>query len=170
MRHMTLQEVGSEVELSHSFLSMLERGLADVSVARLNRLAEFYGIPLSELVADERLRELPHPIAPADGTLIDRGPGIDYRLLPIGRQFGIQLTHVTIAPHTGFPRLFSHDGDDFVWTLRGELILLYGDVEYAIPKGHAIWYPSNVPHALRNDKARPAEMLSVTTPPYWAQG
>src|SRR6478672_2179736 len=52
-RRLTLQEVGTTVDLSHSFLSMLERGQADVSLGRVHRLANFYGVPLSELLIEE---------------------------------------------------------------------------------------------------------------------
>ena len=53
-RRLTLQEVGGSVDLSHSFLSMLERGQADISLARVHRLATFYGVPLSELLIEDQ--------------------------------------------------------------------------------------------------------------------
>jgi mannose-6-phosphate isomerase-like protein (cupin superfamily) len=168
MKHLTLQEVAAAVDLSPSFISMLERGLADISLTRLARLADFYGLPLAELVSAREIREKPHLVMPDDGIYVDRAPGVTYRVLPIGRQFGIQVMHVRFDAHAAFPEPLAHDGDDFTWVTRGELVLLYGDAEYRIHRGQAIWYPSNVPHAFRNPRHRPAEMLSLTNPPFWA--
>jgi transcriptional regulator with XRE-family HTH domain len=169
MKHLTLQEVAAAVDLSHSFISMLERGRADISLTRLARLAGFYGVPLSELVSDEQIREKPHLVMPDDGIFVDRAPGITYRVLPIGRQFGIQVMHVRFEPHAAFLEPLAHDGDDFVWVTQGELALLYGDNEYRVHRGQGIWYPSNIAHAFRNPKDRPGEMISFTNPPFWAR-
>jgi transcriptional regulator with XRE-family HTH domain len=169
MKHLTLQEVGAAVELSHSFISMVERGVADISLTRLARLADFYGVPLGELVSGEQIRERPHLVMPDDGIYVDRAPGVIYRVLPIGRQFGIQVMHVRFEPHAGFPEPLAHDGDDFTWVMQGELVLLYGDTEHRVRRGQAIWYPSNVPHAFRNPRERPAELISFTTLPFWSR-
>src|SRR5207247_8405666 len=82
MRRLTLQEVGVAVELSPSFLSMVERGQADISISRFARLAAFYGIRPSELMLEDPSRHAPTVSRLEEGITIDRGAGIAYRLLP----------------------------------------------------------------------------------------
>jgi mannose-6-phosphate isomerase-like protein (cupin superfamily) len=165
-RRLTLQEVGASVELSHSFLSMLERGQADISLGRVHRLAAFYGIPLSELLIEDHEGARPVVIDVDEGDVIERIPGMTLRLLPIGRTLGLQVVHVALAPGAGPSTPVSHDGEDFFWVLTGEIVLTYGADELVLKKGQSVLYSGRVHHFFSNAGKRPAEILSVTTPPY----
>jgi len=165
-KQLRLQEVGASVGLSHSFLSMLERGRADVSVARLHRLADFYGVTLSELLVEELEEGRPTVISAKEGDLIERSPGMTLRLLPVDKHLGLQIVHVTLAPRAPRSTPVSHDGDDFFWVLRGEVTMTYGDEDHVLKKGQSIAYSARVQHSFRNDGDRAAELLSITTPPY----
>ena len=165
-RRLTLQQVAAAVELSHSFLSMVERGQADVSMARLHRLAAFYGTPLSELLVEELESAQVLVIGPHDGQRVERVPGMTLRLLPVARQLGLQLVHVVFEPGGEPSTPLSHDGEDFVWVLAGEVVLAYGADNYLLRKGQAAFYSARVHHSFANAGSRRAEMLSITTPPY----
>jgi transcriptional regulator with XRE-family HTH domain len=165
-RRLTLQEVGASVDLSHSFLSMLERGQADISLARVHRLATFFGVPLGELLTEDDDGAKPRVIPADEGMLVERSPGITLRLLPIARSLGLQVAQVRLEPGAGPSTPVSHDGDDFLWVIRGELVLTHGADDYVLEKGQAVFYSARVHHHFGNRSARPAEMLSITTPPY----
>jgi transcriptional regulator with XRE-family HTH domain len=165
-RRLTLQQVAASVALSHSFLSMVERGQADVSMARLHRLATFFGIPLSELLVEELESAQVLVIGPQDGERVERVPGMTLRLLPVARELGLQLVHVVFEPGAEPSTPVSHDGEDFVWVLAGEVVLAYGSDNYLLRKGHAAFYSARVHHYFINEGPRRAEMLSITTPPY----
>ena len=167
LRGATLQEAAREAGISHSFLSMLERGLADISVNRLTRLAELYGISMSELLVDDATDGAPVVISADDMLLADRGTGIRYRFLPASTISGLQLIHVEFEPGAGFESMLAHRGEDFCWVVRGELTLLDGDGEYRVERNQAVAYSATVPHAFRNHTRRPAEMVAMTSPPYW---
>lgn len=166
MRSLTLQEVARQVALSPSFLSMLERGQADIALSRISRLALFYGVTASDLLMEEDATARPSLVLPHDGTLIDRGPGVAYRLLWSGR-YGVQVAHVSFAPRSGFRDVLAHTGQDFCWVIRGELVLLYGGDEYVAQAGQMVTYEGAKPHAFRNDGHEPAEMIGFINPPYW---
>src|SRR4051794_29100787 len=74
LRGATLNEVAREAGISHSFLSMLERGKADVALSRLARLAAIYGVTLSELFAEEGPGLEPVILSDTDMSTIERGP------------------------------------------------------------------------------------------------
>jgi transcriptional regulator with XRE-family HTH domain len=52
-RKLTQSDVARETGISSSFLSLVEQGRSDITIGRLLRLAEFYEVELSDLLADE---------------------------------------------------------------------------------------------------------------------
>lgn len=167
LRGLTLEEVGSAVSVSHSFLSMLERGQVDISLDRLDRLAEFYGIALSELLLEEGLHAQPTIISPDEGLMVERGAGVSYRILPDQPYLGLQLIHVVLEPGARFADFRAHPGYDVLFVCRGELALLYDDGSYVIGPQQLAVYVATSPHALANDGDAVAEVFAMTTPPYW---
>lgn len=166
MRRLTLQEVGTAVDISPSFLSMVERGQADVSLSRFTRLAGFYGIRPGELLLDEPATQEPSITQLEDALLIDRGVGITYRLLP-NAPSGLQVFHVALAPHTFMRDVIAHDGDDFCFVIEGRVTLLYGDRTFVLNTAQSVTYIALLPHAFRNDHDEEAAFIAVTTKPYW---
>jgi transcriptional regulator with XRE-family HTH domain len=166
LKGLTLAQVASRVGLSHNFLSMVERGMTDLSLSRFRRLAAFYGIPASELLGEEAGPLEPQITSSADGLAIDRGEGITYRLLP-NQEFGVQVMHVRFAPRAGFAEQLSHEGADIAWVIRGKVVLLYGEKEYELRAGQCVSYKATVPHAFVNKSGSEAELVAVVTIPYW---
>jgi mannose-6-phosphate isomerase-like protein (cupin superfamily) len=146
---------------------MLERGKADVALSRLGRLAAIYGVTLSELFAEEGPGAQPVILSDNDMQTVDRGPGIEYHYWTPAALSGVQMIHVRFEPRAAFRDLLSHRGEDFCWIVRGELTLLYGNKDYKVTAGDAVAYAASVPHAYRNDSRRPAELMALTSPPYW---
>ena len=55
-RSLTLQDVADGARLTPSFLSRLERDQANISVANLRKLAQFFGVPMTYFFAEEDTR------------------------------------------------------------------------------------------------------------------
>jgi transcriptional regulator with XRE-family HTH domain len=167
LRGLSLEEVASTVSISHSFLSMLERGKVDISLRRLDRLAHFYGIAISELLVEEGMHAEPTIIAADDGFMVDRGPGVSYRVLPDQPYLGLQLMHIVIEPRARFQDFRAHRGYDVLSVHRGAVTLLLDGRSYAIEAPQVAVFTAAPPHALANDHDEPAEVFALTTPPYW---
>ncbi len=166
LKGMTLAEVAARVGVSHNFLSMVERGITDLSLSRFQRLATFYEIPASELLAEENGTDAPRIVTPADGLAIERGDGVSCRLLP-NQEFGVQVTHATFEPGAGFKEPLSHDGADIVWVVKGRVTLVYGENEYTVRAGQCASYKATVPHKFVNRSKTQAEVIAISTSPYW---
>jgi mannose-6-phosphate isomerase-like protein (cupin superfamily) len=145
---------------------MLERGQTDVSLGRAQRLAEFFDVPLSELLIEDHEDDKPRVITADEGEVVERMPGMTLRLLPVGRSLGLQVVHVFLAPAAGPSAPLSHDGEDFFWVLTGEVVLTYGVHEYALKEGESVIYSGRVHHFFANHGSEAAEFLSITSPPY----
>lgn len=58
-RRCTLQEVSDGSGLTPSFLSRLERGIVNISVGNLRKIAAFFGVPITQFFTEEMV---PHGI------------------------------------------------------------------------------------------------------------
>ena len=163
---MTLQDVADASGLSTSFLSDVERGQVDISVARFSRLALAFDARPSDLLADTEAHTTPRRSLPGSGVLIDRGPGVTFRLLP-NQEYGVQSFHVSFEPGAGFTDETAHLGADIIWVYEGELTLVFAGEPYRVPSGSCISFASTTPHAYRNDGDVRCETFGVSTSPAW---
>ena len=167
MAGLTLQQVAAEAGVSHSFLSMLERGQVDVSLIRLGRIAAVYGISLSDLMIDDEVDSTPSVIALHDLRHIKDEAGIERRIFPHGSEFGLQCLHIYIAPMTEKSDLHVHAGRVLIWVIEGTLTLMHGQKSYDVEQGSGVVYSGRVPHRLLNRFPAHVELLAVNTPSYW---
>lgn len=72
-RGLSLQDVQrlSEQEFKAAVLGAYERGERSLSLPRLHRLAEFYAVPVGQLLPQEAITETVAPAAPSGGLTID---------------------------------------------------------------------------------------------------
>ena len=120
-RGLTLVRLAAATDLSHPFLSQLERGLAQPSLASLRRIAVALGTSPIELIA---AAEAPASVAPAvevhrrgDGALAADFAAGSARLLAHGDRPFRPLEYEGDNAEPGDH--FVHDEDEFVYVLAG---------------------------------------------------
>jgi len=165
MKRLSLQDVADEVGLSRSFLSLVERGQTDLSLSRFSRLTEFYGVHPSELLielgssfCEPEIDEI------ADARTIDRGEGVEYRVL---RADHPQIVTTRLAPGAKFEDLRAHQGEDFWVVHSGTVTLQYGGKEYELRAGQTVRFSGTLPHGFANTGSVPAELFALCSFPYW---
>jgi transcriptional regulator with XRE-family HTH domain len=167
MRRLTLQEVAERADVSPSLLSMLERGdLADVSLSRFSRLARVYGLRTSDLLLENRDHHPPVAHSLDRAALIERGRGVTYRLLP-DTPAGLEVLHILFDPRSGFETPLVHDGEDFIFVIRGAVTLFWGQHETIVEEGNFVTFPSTIRHSCFNHTDAPTEVIGLGTKPYW---
>src|SRR5277367_6701576 len=75
----TLEQLSSRSDLSEPYLSRLESGTRQPSLAALLTLARVYGIPLTELLGENPPKSSRCTVTRAGGTLPRPGNGLKYR-------------------------------------------------------------------------------------------
>lgn len=166
-RQLSLKEVAARSGLTQSFLSQVERNLTSPSVASLRKVAQAFGVPLTELfqgpvIPENRVvrraerRQLIHPSR----------QWRDYLLTPslTGK---LQVILSVIEPGGGSgEEPYAHDSDEeCVVILRGRLEFWVGPDRYLLEEGDSIVFESRIPHRNRNAGPEQAEVLWITTPP-----
>lgn len=165
-KKMTLRDAAVAAGVSESFLSQVERGLANPSVASLRRIADamhepvasfFAGEPQSGMLvrAGER-RRLVHPM----GTLED------YLLTPATAR-SLQIIYCVVGPGEGSGQEpYSHVADEeCLVVLNGQLEVGLGSETYTLSSGDALLFDPKEPHSFHNPGTERATTLWVQTPP-----
>jgi transcriptional regulator with XRE-family HTH domain len=143
-RGLTLKALGRRAELSHPFLSQLERGLARPSVESVERIAEALGVSVGALWAPPRAG------APALVRAGEAGPEPVRRLSPPGEPLVVHEWSGGEPEWPDEPRC----GAAVVYVIRGALeIDVEGEV-FALDEGDALHFDGSAPHRLRTGDAR----------------
>jgi transcriptional regulator with XRE-family HTH domain len=165
-KSMTLREAAAAADVSESFLSQVERGLANPSVASLRRIADamhepvasfFVGeAPSGMLVRVKDRRRLVHPMGMLE----------DYLLTPPSAR-RLQIIYCVAGPGEGSgDERYTHVADEeFIVILSGCLDVSIADETYNLGAGDALLLDPKIPHGFHNPGAEPATMLWVQTPP-----
>lgn len=72
---------------------------------------------------------------------------------------------IDVKPHAGETILSTHEGEEFIYVLDGEIEIAYGKDKYRLSAGDTIYYDSIVPHHLHAAGAVAAKILAVVYAP-----
>ena len=70
-----------------------------------------------------------------------------------------------IYPDSSERKTTSHQGEEFLLVLKGELLVVYGRENFLLKPGETIYYNSIVPHYVGAAGEEPVEILAVTYNP-----
>ncbi len=173
-RGLTLVRLAEQAQISHPFLSQLERGLARPSMLTLERLAAALETTQVELMlaADPGFAER---AGSTDGTQMIRADeglrlprGVDRhgagagssRLLVRGR--AAFYPHEFVEVHTVFGPYFEHDEDEWVHVLEGAIIIDLGAGGLTrLAEGDSLYYTGGTPHRWRVVESPCARLIVV---------
>lgn len=149
-RGMTLVQLAAAADLSHPFLSQLERGLARPSMASLENIARALGSSQLELLAGAA--DLGRQLSTTTPTLVraaegDRGPygQGEARLLVQGDRAFHPMTFDGANASPG--EYHAHDEDEFLHVLEGSCTVDLGDNGlYELAVGDSLYYVGGTPH------------------------
>ena len=71
----------------------------------------------------------------------------------------------TIAPGAGSGESYSHEGEEFLFVLRGALDIALEGQSHRLRGGDSFYFESNTPHTWRNPGKTETVVLWVNTPP-----
>lgn len=159
----SLSQVASAVDVSIGFLSAIERDQMTASVATLRRLARFYQIKILSLFNPSDAN--PGRVTPSERKILDAGPGVRMELLSWGNTM-MEPHLFRIAPSAGSGESYAHEGEEFLYILRGKLEISIADGEpLCLQEGDSFYFESSNEHRWRNPGKKDALVLWVNTPP-----
>ncbi|MGA2354465.1 MAG: cupin domain-containing protein [Terriglobales bacterium] len=157
-----LAEVAAAAGISVGFLSALERSQMIASVGTLRRLARYYRTNILDFFDPTDLNT--RLVRPPKRKVLEAGPGVRMELLAWGNK--VMEPHLfRIKPHAGSGESYAHEGEEFLFVLRGELKIALDGEEYHLKRGDSFYFESATPHHWKNPGRSETLLLWVNTPP-----
>jgi DNA-binding transcriptional MerR regulator/mannose-6-phosphate isomerase-like protein (cupin superfamily) len=161
-RKLSLGQVAGEVGISLGFLSALERSHMSASVSTLRKLARFYKTNILDFFdpaeSNSRL------VRPDRRKVLEAGPGVRMELLAWGNT--VMEPHLfRVASQSGSGESYAHEGEEFLYVLRGQLQISLQEEEYCLKPGDSFYFESATPHRWKNPGRRETWVLWINTPP-----
>jgi DNA-binding transcriptional MerR regulator/quercetin dioxygenase-like cupin family protein len=161
-RALSLARVAEAVKISVGFLSALERSHMSASVSTLRKLARFYKTNILDFF--EAPESNGRRVSPQHRKVLEAGPGVRMELLAWGN--AVMEPHLfRIAPRAGSGESYTHEGEEFLFVLRGELQISVQDEQYRLKPGDSFYFESATPHRWSNPGRMETQVLWVNTPP-----
>jgi transcriptional regulator with XRE-family HTH domain len=159
----TLDELAERSGLSKPFLSRLESGSRQPSIAAVLTLARAYGVPMGSLF-DSHQEDESCLVIHAGSTTLRRGNGIEYLPLSGASRFNLQPMRAMISPLRPGAERYQHEGEEWLYVISGRLKLQVGEKEYELQIGDAAHFDSRQPHRLDALDGKAAEVILVACP------
>jgi DNA-binding transcriptional MerR regulator/mannose-6-phosphate isomerase-like protein (cupin superfamily) len=161
-RRLSLAQVAQAVGISVGFLSALERSHMSGSVGTLRKLARFYKTNILDFFDASGANS--RQVQPEQRKVLDAGPGVRMELLAWGNT--VMEPHLfRVAPQSGSGDSYTHEGEEFLYVLRGTLNITLEREEYRLKAGDSFYFESSTPHHWKNPGRSEAWVLWVNTPP-----
>jgi transcriptional regulator with XRE-family HTH domain len=174
-KNLSQEELAERSKLSKELIVRIEENKDLPFLAPLIRIARVLGVRLGTFLDD----------ASELGPIIARGgirkPGVSFshkdsanpshlNFFPLasdkaGRHMEPFMVDVQPTSDSEF-LLSSHEGEEFLYVLSGEIELSYGKEVFKIATGDSIYYDSVVSHHVHTANNKPARMIAVVYAPF----
>lgn len=164
-RQLSQRALADASGISRNTLSLIERGQTSPTVSTLKNIAQALGVdinafftPVNETrVVFTKADQRPH-LQLSQGVLSDLGLGmIEQMVTPLTLQ-------LEPGARSGPP--LSHDGQDFILCLRGELLYKVNGLAYLMEPGDSLLFDGRLPHRFHNTGLETAEILIILSTPH----
>jgi DNA-binding transcriptional MerR regulator len=163
----SLSEAAKAANISVGFLSNLERSQTSASVAVMRRLASHYGLNILDLFngyhPDSEVAASPL-VTTSERKVLHGGEGVRMELLAWGKI--VMEPHLfRVAPGGGSHESYSHLGEEFLFVIRGRLVIFLEEKEFRLKAGDSFYFESKTPHRWFNPGKTETSILWINTPP-----
>ncbi|MGZ4337715.1 MAG: cupin domain-containing protein [Gaiellaceae bacterium] len=164
-RRLALTQVAAATGISSSFLSLVENGKNDLTVARLIKLVSYYGVAVSDLLPDEV--EQPAEILRREHQrhIPSRSEKMDLYLMTHEGNRAMTPVMATYEVGGGTHDFLSYDSEQWDHVLEGTLAVMFeGEETIVLNAGDSAYYSAKRPHKYKNIGDVPARALHVRSP------
>ncbi len=161
-RGLTLVQLAALSDLSHPFLSQLERGLARPSMASLEKIAAALATSVVELLTDDRLDAASPSVGivrAADGVVGPFGSGLGRALVVGGRHPFLPIEYTGDTAVWG--EIVVHAEDEFLHVIDGRIELELDGVVHTLGPRDSAYTSGGAGHRWRSPDGRPYRLILV---------
>lgn len=174
-RKLSQAELADRSQVALGLVQQIEDGELIPSLTPLTRIARVLGVRMGTFLDDveqvgpvvNRKGQIKQTVRFAGGSRPARGE-LDFHALALdkaGRHMEPFLIDVLPASDKDYEKS-SHEGEEFIYVLSGEIELLYGKDSYRLVEGDSIYYDSIVAHHVHAGADAAARILAVVYAPH----
>jgi transcriptional regulator with XRE-family HTH domain len=165
LRRQTLKSVATAAGISESFLSQLERGRTNATIATLQRLSTALGIEVSDLFTSNSAR--PRVLRRDAREFVAWGDLGRKALLTPKPFHSLEVVVARFEPagSTGDEPYTHGDSEELLIVVEGEVHVQLGTDVHELTAGDSVHYQSSTPHRVSNPGHETAEVMFVISPP-----
>ncbi|HUL76042.1 MAG TPA: XRE family transcriptional regulator [Vicinamibacteria bacterium] len=174
-RKLSQAELAERGQIAVGLVQQIEGGELIPSLTPLTRIARVLGVRMGTFLDDveeigpvlNRKGQIKQTVRFAGGSQPARGE-LQFHALALdkaGRHMEPFLIDVLPASDKNY-EASSHEGEEFIYVLRGQVELLYGKDAYVLADGDSIYYDSIVAHHVHASGDAPARILAVVYAPF----
>ena len=165
LRRKTLKDVAGAAGISESFLSQLERGRTNATIATLQRLSTALGIEVSDLFTTNTPR--PRVQRREAREFVSWGELGRKALLTPKPFHALEVVVARFDPggSTGDEPYTHGDSEELLVVIEGSVHVQLGTDVHELLAGDSVHYQSSTPHRVSNPGDETAEVMFVISPP-----
>lgn len=161
---LTQEELADRCELTKGYISQLENDLTSPSIATLKDILSALGTDFKEFFSD---------IGRDEKINFNKNEFIEKEtdayvlnwLVPNSQKNAMEPVHMLLKAGFSTDEDFPHEGEEFGFVLKGEILLMLGKKRVKVKKGESFYYTANKTHKIFNKSNKDAEFIWVSSPP-----
>jgi len=151
--------------LTKGYISKIEKSDKAPPLSTLSKIANALNVDITILTAEDL--ESPEDVnlcivRKGEGKKISSATleGYHYEALAY-KKSGKNMEPFILIPAFDEKAIFSHEGEEFMYTLEGTHEIVYGEKKYILQEGDCIYFDSIIPHTGRSLGKKTAKILAV---------
>nr|MBO4517830.1 helix-turn-helix transcriptional regulator [Clostridia bacterium] len=161
---LTQEELADRCELTKGYISQLENDLTSPSIATLIDILSALGTDLKEFFSDSGEEE---KVSFNKNEFIEKitdGYILNW-VVPNAQKNAMEPVHMVLHGGAKTDDDFPHEGEEFGFVLKGEIVLKLGKRNITVKKGESFYFTPKTVHSILNRKETDAEFIWVSSPP-----
>ncbi len=163
-KNLSLKYVSDRTGLSATYLSKFERGLMPINVDNLERVCSALGVGINYFIGTPKksgtavVHKYERQVDLRDES------SVYYNLSNIEDRSSFLARYVDLLPRLDqyeSTQAFPHEGEEFIYILRGKMELWLNNTKYVLFAGDAAHYRSAIPHKWANTTNENVQLLTI---------
>jgi len=165
-RGFSLDELAARTSISRETLAQVEAGEFVLPLGQLIKLSKALSLRMADVISagkesftivrsDQRLS------FSRFGKVREASYGYEYESLAAGKKDRAMEPFIVTLHPSGADEPSSHDGQEFIYVLEGEMEVVIEDTRDVLKPGDAVYYDSTSMHLVKAHGRKPAKILAV---------
>jgi quercetin dioxygenase-like cupin family protein/DNA-binding XRE family transcriptional regulator len=166
MRGFSIEEIAEKTGIGADVLAQLEAGETFLPLGQLIKLSKVLSLKMSDVISTGEkaftiVRAGERRSFSRFGKAKQASRGYEYESLAPDKKDRLMEPFVVTLHPAGSDEVSSHDGQEFIYVLDGEMEVIVDDTRDVLKPGDAIYYDSTSMHLVRAHGDKPAKILAV---------